>query len=186
MIRAILYASLVCAVMTLGLVAFATEQKVSGKAQVLPQTGEEVSQEVEQQEKESLAHKQSAPKNKPVQISITASIEGVRNKRGQIIAQLYDNPDAFNNNRYEQALRTIITPAQNFKGELHFDDVKSGSYAVVLFHDENNNQHFDQSSTSIEGYAYSNNTGKNAPATFKQAVFHAEENKRFTIRMIYH
>ncbi|WP_415904030.1 DUF2141 domain-containing protein [Neptuniibacter sp. QD48_55] len=115
----------------------------------------------------------------------------MRNDKGQIIAQLFDNPDAFNSNRYDQAVRTLVMPAKNFSEELSFNQLPHGEYALVLFHDENNNQQFDQTGSLIEGYAYSANLSKTVAAktsavNFRQAAFNANSDKKLNISLIYH
>ncbi|MCP4596279.1 DUF2141 domain-containing protein [Neptuniibacter sp.] len=193
MIRAILYASLICAVMTLGLVALdlhtAKAEPFSDAVQELPGGEKQATNrsaalktgnDLEAKPSESQVSKRAE------HVSVTAVIKGLRNSRGQIIAQLFDQPDAFNNERYDQGIQTIIKSAENFTGELHFSQLPPGEYALVMFHDENSNHQFDQTGTAIEGYSFSNNVGKMAPANFSQAAFRVAEDKILIINLIYH
>ncbi|WP_415894845.1 DUF2141 domain-containing protein [Neptuniibacter sp. PT34_22] len=205
MIRAIIYAVLVCAIMTFGLVAL--DLNKDKPVSVLPEKKERSEVDKQPSKKDETAKaipsKAKAANNKadqvkpnqvsqkPTGITLTALIKGLRSDKGQIIAQLFDSSDAFNNNRYDQAVRTLVIPAKNFSGELSFNQLPHGEYALVLFHDENSNQQFDQTGTLIEGYAYSANlsktvVGKTAAVNFRQAVFRAESDKKMNISLIYH
>lgn len=212
MARSILFASLICGVMTLGMVAYDlytnkiepfadAAQARTGEAS-LPATNklpekqkalavtkgkQAAGSPIATSATESPANRQSAPvTEKRAQVTVTALVRGLRNLQGQVIAQAFNKPGAFDNNRYDQALSTIMVNAKDFKGELHFRELPPGRYAIALFHDENGNQQFDQNGSSIEGYAYSNNAGKNAPASFQQAAFRADKDKKLIIRLIYH
>lgn len=216
MIRASIYAVLVCVIMTAGLIAF---DLYMGKAEPFAQINKrELSGQVVQATNNSGTPEEITPtsetrstkafkgepsistvtndqakgldlsptKREPASLTVTALIRGLRNLRGQIIAQIFDKGDAFDNNKYDQALSTITISASKFNGELHFSNLTPGKYAVVLFHDENSNQQFDQSNTLIEGYAFSNNIGKSAPAKFHQAAFSAKKDKNLILNLIYH
>ncbi|WP_415900612.1 DUF2141 domain-containing protein [Neptuniibacter sp. QD48_11] len=200
MIRAIIYAVLVCAIMTIGLVAL--DLNKDKPISVAPEK-KELSEADKQLTKKAVAIQIKAAKTKadqvnPQQVSqkttsitLTALIKGLRNDKGQIIAQLFDNPNAFNNNHFDQAVRTLVIPAKDFSGELSFNQLPRGEYALVLFHDENSNQQFDQTGSLIEGYAYSSNLSKNVAAktavvTFRDAAFRAESDKKLNISLLYH
>lgn len=117
---------------------------------------------------------------------ISVDIKGKRSSKGQIIAVLYDDAIAFGQDRYDQAVRTTMISTVDFKDQLQFHGLGSGKYALVVIHDENNNNRFDQSSGHIEGYGYSNNVGKVSPASFNQAAFEVNGNKQLSISLIYH
>ncbi|WP_415888637.1 DUF2141 domain-containing protein [Neptuniibacter sp. SY11_33] len=215
MIRAIIYAVLVCGIMTIGLVALdlnkhkpvsvAPEKKERSGVDKQPPKKDETAKGIPSKAKaakavptKAVAEKSEEDQVKPNQISqkttgitLTALIKGLRSDKGQIIAQLFDSSDAFNNNRYDQAVRTLVIPAKNFSGELNFSQLPRGEYALVLFHDENNNQQFDQTGSLIEGYAYSANLSKTVAAKttavhFRQAAFNADSDKKLNISLIYH
>lgn len=193
MIRAILYASLICAVMTIGLVAADLH---TAKAEPFSDAVQELPGGEKQAENRSVALKtennleakpsESQVSKRAENVSVTAVIKGFRNTRGKLIAQLFDQPGAFNNERYDQASQTIIKSAENFTGKLYFSQLPPGEYALVMFHDENSNHRFDQTGSAIEGYAFSNNVGKMAPAKFSQAAFSVAEDKKLIINLIYH
>jgi len=200
MIRAIIYAVLVCGIMTIGLVALDLNKNkpvsVLSEKQELSEVDKQSTKKVEttraiptkakEAKSEDDQVKPQQVSKEPEHITLTALIKGLRNDKGQIIAQLFDNPDAFNNNRYDRAVRTLVIPAKDFAGELRFNQLPPGEYALVLFHDENSNQQFDQTGSLIEGYAYSRNAGKTATVNFRQAAFNADSDKKLNISLIYH
>ncbi|WP_415911985.1 DUF2141 domain-containing protein [Neptuniibacter sp. QD37_11] len=205
MIRAIIYAVLVCGIMTIGLVAIdlnkdkpvsaLSEKKELSEVDKQPSKKDETAKAIPSKAKaaKDAPTKAKDDQVKPQQVSqkatgitLTALIKGLRNDKGQIIAQLFDNPDTFNNNRYDQAVRTLVIPAKGFSGELNFNQLPHGEYALVLFHNENSNQQFDQTGSLIEGYAYSSNVGKTAVVNYRQAAFHVDSDKKLIISLIYH
>lgn len=196
MIRALIYASLICWIMTIGLVAvdiythqdkpFISATKDLSKVKPdskhtsnLNKHSETVTKISERQQKTHQIN------NNLENINLTILVKGINSTRGEIIALLYDNQNTFNNTN-GKAINSISIPVKHFTGELHFNNLPPKEYALKLFHDENSNQQFDQSDSFIEGYAYSNNIGKNIQAKFHQAAFHADNNKQLIINLIYH
>lgn len=175
--RAITYAVLVSALMLVSMVAYDLHQRDALIA---------VKKTTKAEENIPAKHKLTPSKPAPQTITVEAHIKGIRTSKGQIIAQLYDDLHAFNNNRYEQAISTINVPAKGFNGILTFDNLSNKQYALVLFHDENDNLRFDQVGSVLEGYAYSNNVGKTSLPNFRQAAFTAGPDKQLIINMIYH
>lgn len=182
MTRAIAYAVLVCALMLTGLVAYDLQQRdalLPSKESTKTTAKDAIKAPVTKvTDKNSNSNAQKA--------AVSIQIKGIRTSKGQIIAQLYDDMHAFNNNRYDKALSTITVPAKGFSGSLLFEQLSNKQYALVLFHDENSNNRFDQIGTVLEGYGYSNNVGKTALPNFQQAAFVANKDKSLTINMIYH
>lgn len=172
--RAILYALLVVTIMTLGLVAFDMHQRQT----LTPTTAKK---DITTEPKTDKAVTTDSEK-----VTVVAEIKGLRTTQGQIIAQLYDDLNAFNNYRDDQAVATIMTPSKGFSGELRFDNLAKKKYALVLFHDANSNQKFDQNGAIMEGYAYSNNVGKTSLPNFHQAAFSADKDQTLIINLIYH
>lgn len=185
--RAITYAIIMVAIITLALVTLDMYQRQSGPF-AKPEQVEETTKKDTSSTK-AQAEVTTTPKAKLTSHSkyeVTADIKGKRTTKGQIIAVLYDDMTAFNQNRHDLAVATIMTPAKGFNGQLRFDNLKAGQYALVLFHDENGNQQFDQTVAHIEGYAYSNNVGKSSMPNFHQAAFEVKADKQLTIHLIYH
>lgn len=172
--RAILYALVIVTIMTLSLVTYDMHQRQT----LIPTTTDEGTTAGPKAEKATTTDSEK--------VTVIADVKGLRTTQGQIIAQLYDDLYAFNNYRDDQAVATIMTPSKDFSGELRFHNLAKKKYALVLFHDANSNQKFDQNGAVMEGYAYSNNVGKTSLPNFHQAAFTADKDKTLIIHLIYH
>lgn len=210
--RAIIYAVVICTLMLTGLVAYDMHQrgtllpkkeaaetvKSEPKESSAPTQPSKNDETIAEGFKKSVDKTKAAvkktvdkindnlPKANADKVTITAEIKGIRTTRGNVVAQLYDDLNAFNNNNHDQAVASITVPAKGFDGKLRFENLKQKQYALVLFHDENSNQRYDQNSATIEGYAYSNGAGKTSLPNFHQAAFSANKDKQLIINMIYH
>ena len=77
-----------------------------------------------------------------------------------------DNPD--------KAMKKAKVGITDKKATVTFNDISSGTYAVAIFHDENNDQKMNSNSLGVpkEGYGFSNNvTGAFGPPSFRRASF---------------
>lgn len=94
---------------------------------------------------------QAAPES-----SITVHLEGLRSQRGIIRACLIRSAAAFPDcSRDPEAMRLNV-PAT--AGELRFEAVEPGEYALALFHDENANSRLDTVlGIPREGFGFSRN-----------------------------
>jgi uncharacterized protein (DUF2141 family) len=113
----------------------------------------------------------SAPKT-----SLTVSLTGIRNDKGQVFIQLWTKPDGFPK-QGDKAYKFVAIDANkavNGTVTTTFTDLAPGTYAVSTLHDENRNGKMDSNMLGIpkEGWAVSNNivTHTHAPS-FEQASF---------------
>lgn len=89
---------------------------------------------------------------------VNVVIEGVRSDRGELVVELYPNdPDRFlaHLGRVERVRRKSQNPVTN----ACIVAPAAGSYALVLYHDENNDELFNRSRIGLpsEGFGFSNN-----------------------------
>jgi uncharacterized protein (DUF2141 family) len=115
-----------------------------------------------------LAQVQPSPAN-----LIHIEISGLRNDKGQVECALYSSADGFPKNG-DKALAHAKSPISNGHAVCDFPDVKSGTYAVSAFHDENSNGKLDTNFMGIprEGVGASNNAkGHFGPPKFDAAAF---------------
>jgi len=73
---------------------------------------------------------------------------------------------------------------------IRFDDLPTGTYAIAIFHDNNNNKKLDKNWFGVptEGYGFSNNVfGTFGPPTFQEASFKTKTNSttRLNIKLDY-
>jgi uncharacterized protein (DUF2141 family) len=113
----------------------------------------------------------SAPKT-----SLTVSLTGIRNDKGQVFIQLWNKPDGFpkQGDKVYKFVAIDASKAVNGTVTTTFTDLAPGAYAVSILHDENRNGKMDSNMLGIpkEGWAVSNNivTHTHAPS-FEQASF---------------
>lgn len=114
-------------------------------------------------------------------ISFSGNIE----KKGQLVIQLYDDPESF-------AIRQIPFEESFLKVDLsdeylwEFKDIPEGSYAVAVFHDKNENWRFDRDQekkpAEMLGYSLIDSAKKNFP-TFEDCLFSLNENRVINVKM---
>lgn len=122
----------------------------------------------------------------PVHLNLT--IQNVRSAKGTIAVSVYgDRPEDFL--AKGQKLRKIRFPAQT--GTVHgcISLPKTGTYALVAYHDEDGDHHFTKNFLGLptEGAAVSNDpTVVLVPPSFSEAAFHVDANTaRLTVTMKY-
>jgi len=94
----------------------------------------------------------------PNQVPLQVSVSGMRSTKGNITITIYpDEPSHFLDGAYKVARQEL--PVTLPVTSACFVLPAPGYYAVALFHDENDNHHFDTNSLGIpvEGYGFSNN-----------------------------
>src|SRR6201987_5198824 len=107
--------------------------------------------------------------------SLTVRVTGARNAKGKIRVALFRDSKGFPNDA-SQAVHTHaanIDP-QTLSAQVVFADLRTGLYAVSVFHDENMNEKLDKNFMGMpkEGYGASNNPKKKiGPPNFDEAKF---------------
>lgn len=113
-------------------------------------------------------------------------VVGLRNSKGGVVCSLFSRPAAFPEHK---SLREVEVSISNDAAWCSFRGLPAGKYAMVVFHDENNNHKFDRDALGIplEGYAFSNNVHATlGPPTFSQASFKYHGGEQWlTITMTY-
>ena len=95
-------------------------------------------------------------------------VEGLRNDKGHLTCSLFNDPKQYPRG---QEFREVRASIHGDAGICVFKDLPAGKYAVVVYHDENGNGHFDQNAFGmpLEGYGFS----KNAAPLFDAPSFAA-------------
>jgi uncharacterized protein (DUF2141 family) len=104
---------------------------------------------------------------------IHVEISGLRNDKGQVVCALHSSADGFPKND-QKAVGHAKSPISNGHAVCEFPDIKEGTYAVSVFHDENSNGKLDTNFMGIprEGVGASNNAkGHFGPPKFAAASF---------------
>lgn len=112
------------------------------------------------------------------QQTVTIDVTGVHSSTGSLLAGLCDDADA----QFPGGCMTYSAMAAAMAGttRLVFDDVKPGTYALQIFHDENGNM-FPE--TPPEGFAFGNN--QQYPPTFEGASFKVTGDTTHTVEIVY-
>jgi uncharacterized protein (DUF2141 family) len=92
------------------------------------------------------------------QSTIVARMVNLRSDKGVCRVCIFDRPEAFNG-KGGTPLQCLAVPVKGRAAEATFSNLRPGTYAVFVFHDANNNDHFDTNWMGIpkEGYGASRN-----------------------------
>ena len=114
----------------------------------------------------------------------TATLEvkmtGFKNNTGVVKVGLYDSEANF----LKAVYKNLTSEIKNNSASVTFTDIPKGSYAVSIYHDENQNGVLDRNSFGIpsEDYGTSNGaTGFMGPPKFEDAKFNVTTNSKINI-----
>ncbi|MCW5314885.1 DUF2141 domain-containing protein [Nostoc sp. KVJ3] len=119
---------------------------------------------------------------------LSVEIDGLKNKEGQVCASVFASSEGFPSDRdrvlQKQCIKITATPLT-----ITFENLKAGSYAVAVFHDQNNDRILNSNAFGIpkEGFGFSRNpeirTG--APKFSEAAFLVAGPNTNIQIQLKY-
>jgi uncharacterized protein (DUF2141 family) len=104
---------------------------------------------------------------------VTIRISNLRNNKGHVLVSLFRDDKGFPGDARKALRREKITILDK-KGTLHLPSLPSGTYAVAILHDENDDLKMNTNWLGIpkEGYGFSNNVmGTFGPPSFTKASF---------------
>jgi uncharacterized protein (DUF2141 family) len=129
------------------------------------------------------------PAQSPNSVTLTVRVVNVRSANGVARIALFRSAEGFPG-AASKALRTQtakIDP-QTLTAQAIFSGIPQGTYAVMVFHDENGNGKLDKNLVGIpkEGYGASNNPAKKMRApTFDEAKFSLSSDQSVEVKLIY-
>ena len=102
---------------------------------------------------------------------MTVSLNGIEHDRGQLRVALFSDPKTFR--KADQAFASASAPAKAGTITLVFEEVPAGRYAIMAYHDENDNGELDRrfGMFPTEGYGLSNNPEIMGPPAFEDSQF---------------
>jgi len=115
---------------------------------------------------------------------ISVTITDIKNHTGKLYVGLYNKDAGFR--EVEQTYKKLIVDISSNNVTYIFSDVPSDTYAVSVFHDENNNGIHDKNILGMptEDYGFSNNNKHLfGPASFEESSFQIKNNKNITITL---
>ena len=111
-------------------------------------------------------------------------VTGLRSQKGNVHIALYDEPNRFPES--DGMIFKVEVPIVDGTARHKFNDLAPGRYAVAIYHDENDNDEFDQGFFGIplEDYAFSNNAPVFLePPSYVDAAFAVPETREMHIRI---
>lgn len=117
---------------------------------------------------------------------LRVTVKGINSSKGLIEFALYKNPDVFT--QAGKTHRLARVNAQKGEVSFVFSDLEPGKYAIVVYHDENQNKICDKNFFGIptEAYAFSNNVRpKLTVPSFDDCAVQLQQNKSISIQMVY-
>lgn len=102
---------------------------------------------------------------------LVVNLLDVRDATGNLRASLYREPETFR--KEDKALKVISLPAAKGESKFVFDNLPSGRYAVMVYHDENADQKLNLrfGMFPTEGFGLSNNPKVMGPPKFADSAF---------------
>ena len=117
---------------------------------------------------------------------LRVTVKGINSSKGLIEFALYKNPDVFT--QAGKTHRLARVNAQKGEVSFVFSDLEPGKYAIVVYHDENQNKICDKNFFGIptEAYAFSNNVRPRLTVpSFDDCAVQLQQNKSVAIQMVY-
>lgn len=106
--------------------------------------------------------------------NLIVEVDGLKSQNGRVCASLFASSQGFPSEDERVLKRQCILASQN-PLQITFDNLKVGSYAVVMMHDENNDDEFNRDVVGLplEGFGFSQNPEvvTSAPKFGESAVF---------------
>ena len=104
--------------------------------------------------------------------TITVTIDNVSTDKGKVNYALYSK-----DNFMQKPIQARSNSPKDKKSTVVFTDVEPGNYAIICFHDANNNgqMDFQPNGMPIEDYGVSNNPMSFGPPNFDEAQFEVSD-----------
>jgi uncharacterized protein (DUF2141 family) len=115
------------------------------------------------------------------QNKLSISVEGIRSK-GNIIIAIYNNDDFGN---IDKCYKKAVVNSNKGKCVFSFSDLPIGEYAVIAFHDENNNGILDRNFFGVPAEGIGTYLKATGIPSFQKTKFRLDNNKNITIKIDY-
>ncbi len=117
----------------------------------------------------SFAQEQNISKQNNSEITLQVKINRTSSNEGKVYYALYDSQKGFNEKQPFQVAQSEIT---GNKTQVSFENIPNGTYAIICYHDTNDNQQLDfEGYMPIEDFGVSNNPLLMGPPTYEAAKF---------------
>jgi uncharacterized protein (DUF2141 family) len=124
-----------------------------------------------------------------IKTTIQVDVDKIKNAKGMMACALFNVADGFPDVQ-AKSFQYVYVSINSGLANCEFKDIAAGTYAVSVFHDENDNKKLDKNFVGVplEGYGVSNNIRHMMSAPeFKESSFqvNGEVDKNIKIRMGY-
>jgi len=127
-----------------------------------------------------LPHKDTSENTYQLKINVT----GIKSSKGNIRVALFNTEDSYKTE--STTYKNAVVAAQTGQITITLENIKSGDYAVAIYHDSNSNGKLDKSvfGPPTEYYGFSNNArGSFGKPSYSQCRFTVTENKVIDIKL---
>lgn len=116
---------------------------------------------------------------------LSVNLAQIKNDKGNLFVELYTDPATFR--KSAKALKIIKIAATPGTATVTFDNLATGTYAVLTYHDEDGNNTMNKRFGMIptEGYGLSNNPKVMGPPAFKDSQFEVTADTEININLNY-
>ncbi len=80
---------------------------------------------------------------------LNVTVVGIRNSKGNIVILIFDDARAFDNFDVWSAVDYVQIPSRKGNVRHEFENLTTGPYAVLLFHDENSDEDLNMTATKL-------------------------------------
>ena len=126
-----------------------------------------------------------APTQKEEELTITVTIDGLRNDNGYVAVALHNEESEFPG---AEGFMKQYVEAKKGSIEVTFTKVPAGEYAIAVLHDENGDEEmsFNDYGMPLEGFGFSNEAkAEMGPPEFGDASFDISEDSDQYVEIVY-
>ncbi len=124
----------------------------------------------------------------PANPSLTVIVEGLRNSKGLVQYALYDREGSLPDQKFKKYHQIRTSPISNGKSSTTFSNLRPGTYAISVLHDENKDGEIKMGLLlPKEGIGFSNfkAIGLSNRPNFSKASFMLDKDSTIVVNMIY-
>ena len=121
-------------------------------------------------------------------ITLIVDVSNLRNSKGEVQFALYNKKGTIPDEDYTKYYKKLRAKIKEGKSIVVFENLPTGTYAINVFHDENENNKIDKGLIfPKEGIGFSNfkSIGFTNIPSFEKASFNLSSNQKKTIKVIY-
>jgi len=106
-------------------------------------------------------------------VRITVTVPKINSSKGKVYFALFNSKESF---QQKQAFQSATGSVKQQQTTVTFTDIPKGEYAILCYHDSNENQKFDMKGfMPVEDYGYSNNVVLYGPPEFNPLKFEVQK-----------